>query len=129
MKIIADTNIFLAVALNENSKARIINLTKGCDVYAPEILLYEVGNALSAMVKRRQIGVTNAHNAYSAVRRIPVSLMKIDISLALSIAIQQKIDVYEACFLQLALSTSRPFITLDNRLKTVALGMNIELME
>jgi len=55
MNIVSDTNIFLAVALDEPEKDSIIQLTSDLDAIAPEILPYEVGNALSAMIKRQQI--------------------------------------------------------------------------
>jgi hypothetical protein len=38
MKIIADTNTFIAVALNEPEKEFIISLTEGHDLVAPEVL-------------------------------------------------------------------------------------------
>ena len=53
MDIITDTNIFLAIALNEPEKEQIIQLTSGVNIIAPEILPYEIGNALSAMIKRK----------------------------------------------------------------------------
>jgi predicted nucleic acid-binding protein len=52
MKIIADTNIFIAVALNEPEKGKIIRLTEGQDLIAPDILPFEIGNALTAMMKK-----------------------------------------------------------------------------
>jgi len=55
MNIVSDTNIFLAVALNEPEKANIIQLTAKANAISPEILPYEVGNALSAMVKRNRL--------------------------------------------------------------------------
>ncbi len=50
----SDTNLFLAVALNEPEKTRIIQLTSNKNAVAPEILPYEIGNALSAMIKRKK---------------------------------------------------------------------------
>src|SRR5690625_4607714 len=40
MDIVADTNIFLAAVLNKPEKTRIINITSGVSVLAPEILPY-----------------------------------------------------------------------------------------
>lgn len=51
MDLIADTNIFLASALDEPEKTNIVHLTKGADIAAPEILPYEIGNALMALCK------------------------------------------------------------------------------
>ncbi|MBW2167220.1 MAG: VapC toxin family PIN domain ribonuclease, partial [Deltaproteobacteria bacterium] len=41
MKIVADTNTFLAVALNEPEKDLIIRLTGSCDLVSPEVLPFE----------------------------------------------------------------------------------------
>ena len=60
MKIIADTNIFLAVVLEEPEKGRIIQLTAGHELAAPEILPYEIGNALTALVKRKVLNAVGS---------------------------------------------------------------------
>jgi hypothetical protein len=49
MKIIADTNTFLAVALNEPEKSEIIRLTMNHELIAPAILPFEIGKALTIM--------------------------------------------------------------------------------
>jgi len=38
MKLVADTNIFLAVALEEPEKEWIVRVTAGADIVAPEFL-------------------------------------------------------------------------------------------
>ncbi len=48
MKIVVDTNTFLAVALNEPEKPEIIKLTVGHQLI-PEVLPFEIGNVLTAM--------------------------------------------------------------------------------
>jgi len=102
MDIVADTNIFLAVALNEPDRDRIITLTADASALAPEILPYEIGNALSAMVKRRQISQSEALEAEKSVGRIPVRLVPTDIHSSLQIALDQDIYAYAAYFLQCA---------------------------
>ena len=129
MNIVADTNIFLAVALEEESKKRIAEITVGCDVYAPEILPYEIGNALSAMIKRRQIQKDDMQTIFNITQEIPVNLLKIDISKALDIAVKHNIYAYDAYFLQCSVSLSSPLMTLDVRLKTIAEAMNIKVLE
>lgn len=52
VKVIADTNTFIAVALNEPEKGKIIRLTEGHDLIAPNVLPFEIGNALTAMMKK-----------------------------------------------------------------------------
>ncbi len=129
MSLISDTNIFLAVVLDEPEKDYIIELTSGADVVAPEILPYEIGNALSAMYKRRQITEREAISAQKIINTIPVRLVAIDIQKALKLALEFKIYAYDAYFLQCAMALSSPLITLDNRMKKVAIELNIEVLE
>jgi predicted nucleic acid-binding protein len=129
MKVISDTNVFLAVVLNEPEKDRIIHLTSGTDVVAPEILPYEIGNALSAMYKRKQITNKEALSAQRATSNISVRLVTIDIQEALRLAIEFNIYAYDAYFLQCAKSLSGPLLTLDNRMKQVAAELNIDILE
>ncbi len=74
MDIVADTSIFLAVALNEPEKNGIIQLTTDASITAPEILPYEIGNALSAMLKRKKLTEAEALRAEKATGQIPVRL-------------------------------------------------------
>ncbi len=129
MDIVTDTNIFLAVALNEAEKTRIIQLTLNKNVVAPEILPYEIGNALSAMIKRKQISHNEALATFEIVRKIPVRLVSIDILKALEVALEFNIYAYDAYFLQCAKSLSCPLFTLDKRMKQVAINLNIEVLE
>jgi len=129
MDIIADTNIFLAVALDEPEKDNIIKLTSGSEVFSPEVLPYEIGNALSAMVKRKRITAKEALSAQSRANSISVRLVHIDTFQALKLAIKYNIYAYDAYFLQGAKTLSHPLLTLDIRMKQVANELNIELLE
>ena len=129
MNIVSDTNIFLAVVFNEPEKGLIIQLTAGYEAIAPEILPYEVGNALSAMIKRKQITHEQALQAQKSINAIPVRLQSVDITQALKLAIDFNIYAYDAYFLQCALNQSCPLLTLDKRMKQVAQKLNIQVME
>ena len=129
MDIVADTNIFLAVVLDEPEKDRIIQLTSETDPIAPEILPYEIGNALSAMLKRKQITKDEALSAQKAASVIPVRLINIDVLSALKLAIECNIYAYDAYFLHCAKSLSHPLITLDKRMRKIAIELNIEVLE
>lgn len=129
MDIVADTNIFLAVVLNESGKSRIVEITSGVSIAAPEILPYEVGNALSAMVKRRTLTAGSALEAEKATSRIAVRLVSVDVPAALQIAIEHNIYAYDAYFLQCAQRFSLPLLTLDRRMKQVAAERGIAVME
>jgi len=129
MNIVSDTNIFLAVALDEPEKADIIQLTVKANAISPEILPYEIGNALSAMVKRNRLKQDEALRAFDRVKSIPVRLVPIDIQNALKLALEYKIYAYDAYFLQCAKQFSYPLITLDKKMKQVAYDLKIEVVE
>lgn len=129
MDIVADTNIFLAVSLNETEKGRIVRLTKDAAVTAPEILPYEIGNALSAMVKRRKLTKAEALKTENVTNLIPARLVSVDIQASLKIAVEQNIYAYDAYFLQCAKAYSFPLLTLDERMKQVAEQLGIQVLE
>lgn len=129
MNVVSDTNIYLAVVFNEPEKGHIIQLTAGHEAIAPEILPYEVGNALSAMIKRKQITHKEVLQAHKSINAIPVRLQAVDITQALKLAIDFNIYAYDAYFLQCAINQSCPLLTLDKRMKQVAQKLNIKVME
>lgn len=128
MNIIADTNLFLAVTLDEPEKENIIKLTSGRVAVAPEILPYEITNALSAMIKRKQLSEEEAILAQQKANSIPVRLIRIDIQASLKLAIKFNIYAYDAYFLQGAISLSCPLFTLDRRMNQVANELNIKTL-
>jgi predicted nucleic acid-binding protein len=129
MDILADTNVFLAVSLNEPERGRIIRLTTDASVTAPEILPYEIGNALSAMVKRKKLTQAEALLAEKAASLIPVRLVSVDIHASLEIATEHNIYAYDAYFLHCARTYSLPLLTLDKRMKQVAIDIGIQVLE
>lgn len=129
MRYAADTNTFLAVALDEPEKAWLIDVTDGCDLAAPTVLPYEIGNALSALVKRNVLRPRQVPGVWDAICRIPVELTEIDIGAALLVAIRCGIYAYDAYFLQCALETGSPLLTLDQSLRRVAKTLRIRVVE
>ncbi len=129
MRIIADTNTFLAVTLYEPERDRIINLSIGHELIAPEVLPFEIGNALSAMLKRQRISKEELPDIWHATQKIPVDLRSIDIPQALEIASEFNIYAYDAYFLTCALSLHSPLLTLDRRMIEVANNLGIQTLE
>jgi len=129
MKIVADTNTFIAVALNEPEKDMIIRFTEGYDLIAPEVLPFEIGNALTAMMKRNALEADEVILAWDMVQHIQVDLRRIDIRAALNIATQYNIYAYDAYFLECALNLRSPLLTLDRQMKGIAQEIGIQVME
>ena len=129
MKIIVDTNIFIAVTLNEPERQQILNITTGCSAVAPNLLPYEIGNAVSAMFKRKQLNSEQASQCFEYASKIPVQLVEVNIPKALSIALKNNIYAYDAYFLQAATQYGYPLLSLDNKMCKVAKELNIEVLE
>ena len=129
MKIIADTNTFIAVALNEPEKGKLIQLTEGHDLIAPDVLPFEIGNALTAMMKKNTLNKEEVESAWEVVQQIPVDLRHTDIKLALNIAIKFNLYAYDAYFLKCAKKFRSPLLTLDLGMQRVAREMGIMFLE
>lgn len=129
MKIIADTNIFIAVALNEPEKADIIQLTEGHELVAPDVLPFEIGNALTALMKKKILKKEEVEFAWEIIQQIPVDLRHTDIKSALRVAINFNLYAYDAYFLKCAETLHSPLLTLDSGMKKVARAMGITILE
>lgn len=129
MKIISDTNIFIAVALNEPEKLRIIKLTEDHELIAPDVLPFEIGNALTAMMKKGVLKKEEVALAWEVVQQIPVDLRATDIKSALKIATKFNIYAYDAYFMECADKLRGPLLTLDLGMKRVAREFGITVLE
>lgn len=129
MKIVADTNTFIAVALNEPEKLKIIQLTEGHELIAPDVLPFEIGNALTAMMKKNALKKDEVASAWEIVQQIPVDLRRTSIKTALRIAIEFNVYAYDAYFLECAENLRSPLLTLDLGMQRVAREMGIAILE
>ncbi len=129
MNITIDTSALIAVIGNEASKKEIIEITKGCSLYAPMSVHWEIGNAFSAMFKRRSSTIEQAQLAIKAYQAIPIKFIDVTLEQALEISHAQNMYAYDAYLIQCAQLTSTPLLTLDSGLKRVAKKMGIQLLE
>jgi predicted nucleic acid-binding protein len=129
MKLVADTSVFLAVALGEPERPRIIELTAGYGLVAPEVLPFEVGNALIALLKKGVLRAEDVPRVWTAVAQIDVELRTVDFPTALEIAIARGLYAYDACFLECAARLRLPLLTLDRRMQRAAEEMGLTALE
>ena len=129
MKIVADTNTFLAVALDEPEKSQIVRATTGHDLVAPEVLPFEIGNTLTAMLKKGAISPEEVPVAWDVVQAIPVDLRGLDMPAALALAVRFGVYAYDAYFLECALGLRLPLLTLDRGMKHIARELSIPIVE
>ena len=128
MNIIADASAFLAVALEEAGESYVVEHTKGCNLVSPEVLPYEIANALIAGAKRRRITARDVHRAFSRSQRIVVQLVPVNVYDALQVALRLGIYAYDAYYLQCAIETGFPLLSLDGGMNERAKALGIEVV-
>jgi predicted nucleic acid-binding protein len=129
MQIIVDSSAFLAVALDEPEKPWLLDVTRGVELAAPAVLPYELGNALSALVRRKRLRVAEAVEAWRILQGIPVELVEVDIDVSLCLAAEQGIYAYDAYFLQCAMQLKCRLLTLDQAMMHTARALKLKTVE
>ncbi len=129
MSLVVDTSVIIAVILNESTKPRIIEITKGQELIAPESLRWEIGNAFSALFKKKILSLEQAMNGLKIFEQIPLRYPAIDFHEVLKIAYEHQIYAYDAYFLKMSQNHKCPFITLDNSLQKLADKLGIKTFE
>lgn len=131
MDIVADASAFLSVALEEPGHGALIEKTAGMQLVSPDVLPYEIGNALIAGKKRKRHRLTDKDilTAYARTQRIPVRLVQVRIDEALKMAIRWNIYAYDAYYLQCAREHGLALLSLDSDLCAVARAMKMPVLE
>ncbi len=129
MDITIDSSVVMAVILNEASKPRLLYQTLGAELQSAPSLPWEVGNGLTALFKRRRIGLEQAREALESFSLIPVRLSEIDLEAAVVMAEEYGIYAYDAYILECALRYRTPLLSLDGPQCDVARRLGIEVLE
>jgi predicted nucleic acid-binding protein len=129
MNIVVDASVIIAVIINEPEKDVLVDLTKGADLIAPHSVHWEIGNAFSAMLKRKRIALNQGLRAFEIYRNIPIRFLDVELEESLKIADRFGIYAYDAYLIRCALKYKSPLIALDQNLVNFAKQMNIRVME
>ena len=129
MDLTVDTSVIMAVVLNEPSKAALVAATMGAELLVPGSLHWEVGNAVSALFKKRRIDVEQAKAALASYEKIPLRLAEIDLQASVSLADRYGIYAYDAYVIECARRYQTPLLSLDEPQCRVARREGIEILE
>lgn len=129
MEIVADASAFLAVVLNESDRDWLIRKTAGRNIVSPEVLPYEIGNALIAVKRKGRLNDREILRAFDLSQRIAVRLVSVKIHDAMKIALRFSIYAYDAYYLQCCIENKLPLISLDDRMCDIAGDIGIEVVE
>ena len=129
MDLIIDTSAIIAVIANEPEKSALVAHTSGASLLAPQSVHWEVGNAFSAMIKRRRVSLEQARIAVGIYQTIPIRLLDVDLSHALTIAAEFDLYAYDAYLIACALRQRCALLTLDRGLIHAANQANVATVE
>jgi predicted nucleic acid-binding protein len=127
--IVIDTSVIIAVIANEPVKTALVELTTNADLMAPHPVHWEIGNALSAMLRRGRITIEQAIQAVRIYRQIPLRLVDVELEEALKIADALGIYAYDAYLIRCAVKYKSPLITLDRNLINAAKETGARVIE
>ena len=129
MKLIVDTSVVVAVLTNEAHKQRLIELTKGADLVAPSSLHWEVGNAFSALLKKRRITLDQTFRALAVYAGIAIRFYEVSLKEAMSLCVKANLYAYDAYFIACALRLKSPLLSLDESLLSAAAELGVSTMK
>lgn len=127
-EITVDTSAILSVLLNGSRRDEIVAISSGTILLAPQSVTWEVGNALSALLKRHRLTVDQAIDAYHSYELISIRYQDTDVFKALHLAGQNGIYAYDAYILQCVIQYHTVLLTLDTQLAYLARRLGIELL-
>jgi predicted nucleic acid-binding protein len=129
MEIVIDTSAILAVIGEEPEKAELIRLTRGATLVAPPSVHWEVGNALSAMFKRKAIGLDEALKLLEAYAAIPIRFADLTLKQAVELSARLNVYAYDAYVIACAVNQRSPILTLDSGLGARARELKLDVLE
>lgn len=111
MDIVIDTLALLAVIVGEPERDHIVEITSGHTLIGPGVIPWEVGNAFSAMMKKRRLSLSDAQDGLRFFNTVPIRYVKVDMDNVLSMAKRESMCAYDAYFLDCAFRHAPPLLT------------------
>lgn len=127
--IVVDTSVLIAVLTGEAERRRLVRATKGATLVAPASVHWEVGNALSALLRRKRITRSDLESLLAAYDAISIRFVDVDLGAALELAADHALYAYDAYLLACAISQRAPLLTLDQTLSRAAHAAGIRSVE
>jgi predicted nucleic acid-binding protein len=129
MELVVDASVLIAVLTGEATRDRLIARTQGTELLAPGSVHWEVGNAFSALLKRRRLKLPEVQAALTAYAQIPIRFVDIELAAALELADRFGLYAYDAYLMACARRQRAPLLTLDARLGRAAKEAGVQLLE
>lgn len=118
--IVIDASCVLSYLLNQGGSESVVSTIGENQLVAPSCLPYEIGNAVSKLIKRKLISIYEGVSVYHEFARIPIRLIEPDISNSIVIAGESDSYAYDCYYLNVASQMVLPLFTFDDKMKETA---------
>jgi predicted nucleic acid-binding protein len=129
MTLVVDASVLLAVLMSEPERAKIIELTKDVDLIAPSSVHWEIGNALSSMLKRGRMTLVQAESVLKNYEKIPIRFVEVSLHESIKISADRKIYAYDAFLIACARDQRCRLISRDKALLQASKDSGIQVVE
>ena len=129
MTFVVDASILLAVLTSEPERPKIIELTRDVDLIAPASVHWEIGNALSSMLKRGRITLVQAESILKNYEKIPIRFVEVSLHESIRISADRKIYAYDAFLIACARDQRCRLISLDKALLQASKDSGVQVVE
>ena len=123
--IVIDASCILEFLLNQQGKNLVVEKVSDNGLVSPACLPYEVGNAVSKLIKRKLLSVFDGAAVYHEFSRIPIRLVEPDITNAIVIAGETESYAYDAYYISVAKQLSLPLFSMDSGMQTNAVKQGV----
>ena len=123
--IVIDASSILEFLLNQESKNLVVEKVGNYQLVAPQCIPYEIGNAVSKLMKRKLISLFDGVAVYHEFSRIPLRLVEPDIPDSIMIAGNTESYAYDSYYISVAKRLGMPLFTLDEGMKKNAVSQGI----
>lgn len=118
--IVIDASCVLSFLLNQEGSENVVSTVGENKLVAPSCLPFEIGNAISKLIKRKLISVYEGVSVFHEFARIPIRLIEPDIPNAIVIAGESESYAYDCYYLNIAAQMVFPLFTYDDKMKETA---------
>jgi predicted nucleic acid-binding protein len=129
MAIILDACAIMAVLMEEPEKDAIIKLTQGSIVIVPNVIDFEIANALSKLYRRKILSENDVYETYFTYKKMPLQIKTVNINSSIGIFCKFSMYAYDSYYLEIASRLNLPLLTFDLNMKKAANDMNIKVLE
>lgn len=118
--IVIDSSCVLSFLLNQEGSKKVVSIVGENQLVAPSYLPFEIGNAISKLIKRKLISVYEGVSVFHEFARIPIRLIEPDIPNSIVIAGESDSYAYDCYYLNIASQMVLPLFTYDDKMKQTA---------